>query len=132
MVDPAGNLLFLKRAKNPSKGLLGMPGGFIDAGETAEEALTREIQEEIGLHVHELRYLVSFPNLYRYQGVAYNVLDFFFVAFLDDFAAAAGAPDEVEEIVVLAPEAIDPERIAFPSMQKAVAYYLAHRGNLPH
>src|SRR5690606_1967208 len=72
LVDPAGNLLFIRRAKNPSKGLLGLPGGFIDPGETAEAALTREIQEEIGLHVQELRFLASFPNEYRYKSVMYS------------------------------------------------------------
>ena len=132
MVDPAGNLLFIRRAKNPSKGLLGMPGGFIDAGETAEEGLIREIREEIGVKVASLRYLASFPNVYRYQGVAYSVLDFFFVAFLQDFASATAEPEEVEEIVVLAPDAIDPELIAFPSMKKAVAFYLEHKDKLPH
>lgn len=124
MVDPAGNLLFLKRAKNPSKGLLGMPGGFIDAGETAEGALIREIREEIGVEVAELKYLVSYPNVYDYQRVRYNVLDFFFVAYLEDFAAAQGDPGEVEEIVVVNPRELDPAQIAFPSMKNAVRYYL--------
>jgi NAD+ diphosphatase len=132
MVDPGGGLLFLKRAKNPSKGLLGLPGGFIDAGETAEEGLVREIREEIGVEVAELRYLASFPNLYNYQGVAYSVLDFFFVAFLEDFAKATAEPGEVEEIVKISPGEVDYEKIAFPSMKKAVAFYLENKDKLPH
>jgi NADH pyrophosphatase NudC (nudix superfamily) len=60
--------------------MLGMPGGFVDPGENAEEALRREVLEEVGLHVTKLRYLTSRPNSYLYRGVALPVLDFFYVA----------------------------------------------------
>jgi len=42
-------VLLIKR-KNPPPGWA-IPGGFIDAGETAEEAAVREMKEETGLHV---------------------------------------------------------------------------------
>ncbi len=77
--DAAGQVLLLVRAKDPGKGKYGLPGGFIDAGETAEEALHREVREETGLRVRSSHYLASFPNEYVYQGFILPVTDLFFV-----------------------------------------------------
>ena len=44
-----GRVLLVKRNIEPGKGLWCLPGGFIEAGETAEEAVTREVREETGL-----------------------------------------------------------------------------------
>lgn len=48
--DPEGRLL-LVRKHNTS--FFMQPGGKVDAGETALEALSRELEEELGLHVNE-------------------------------------------------------------------------------
>lgn len=49
--DPGGRLLLIKRGHEPGKGLWSVPGGRIEAGETDEEALVREVREETGLIV---------------------------------------------------------------------------------
>ena len=40
----------------------GLPGGIIQAGETAEQTLRREILEETGLAVETAKYLFSVPS----------------------------------------------------------------------
>jgi 8-oxo-dGTP diphosphatase len=49
--DDAGRLLLIRRRNEPGAGLWSLPGGRIEAGETDEQALIREILEETGLAV---------------------------------------------------------------------------------
>ena len=65
-------LLVCRRGKNPKKGTLDLPGGFVDMGETGEQGVEREIQEETGLSVTSLEYLFSLPNTYLYSGFLHH------------------------------------------------------------
>jgi ADP-ribose pyrophosphatase YjhB (NUDIX family) len=47
-------LLFTQRAVEPCKGAWTLPGGFIELGETAEEAAIRELHEETNLQAHHV------------------------------------------------------------------------------
>jgi 8-oxo-dGTP diphosphatase len=44
-----GSILLIKRGKEPYKGRWALPGGFVECGETTEEAAVREVQEETGM-----------------------------------------------------------------------------------
>jgi ADP-ribose pyrophosphatase YjhB (NUDIX family) len=123
ILDAAGRLLLLRRANEPGKGKLGLPGGFADAGESAEAALIREAHEEAGLEVREVEYLCSAPNVYPYRGVTYNVLDLFFIARTDSFAQAT-ARAEVTEIVIQRPGEICLADIAFVSVRQAIELFI--------
>lgn len=119
LLRPDGMALFIRRAKEPSKGMLGMAGGFIDIGETAEQGLRREIREEVNLEVDSLEFLCSCPNSYTYREVTYPVLDLFFIA-RTSAPEAAVALDAVESFSWLDPHAVRPEDMAFPSMTDAM------------
>ena len=47
-------VLVIQRARKPYFGLWSLPGGRLEAGETAEQAAEREIMEEVGLRVWRL------------------------------------------------------------------------------
>ncbi|MEN9532290.1 MAG: hypothetical protein RIQ83_1514 [Pseudomonadota bacterium] len=65
-------VLVAVRGRAPGKGLLDLPGGFVDPGESLEEVLVRELKEELGLDLgREVpRYVGSFANVYPYDDVA--------------------------------------------------------------
>ncbi len=46
-----GSVLLVKRANEPSKGEWSLPGGVVELGETAKQALRREIKEELSIEV---------------------------------------------------------------------------------
>jgi 8-oxo-dGTP diphosphatase len=51
VVLDAGRVLLIKRAHEPLKGQWSLPGGGVELGETLEQAVAREVQEETGLDV---------------------------------------------------------------------------------
>jgi ADP-ribose pyrophosphatase YjhB (NUDIX family) len=120
--DREGRVLLVRRAKEPARGRLGVPGGFVDIGETAESSARREAREETGIDVEGLIFLGSWPNLYEWRGVVYPVVDLYFTGRVGD-GVAAWARHEVEEVVWLRPEDVDPATLAFPTTRAALARY---------
>jgi 8-oxo-dGTP diphosphatase len=53
--DPGGerSVLMIRRGGEPFRGLLALPGGFVDESETVEQAAVRELSEETGIALVE-------------------------------------------------------------------------------
>jgi 8-oxo-dGTP diphosphatase len=49
--DAAGRLLLIRRGHDPHRGSWSLPGGRVEAGESVEQAVEREVLEETGLTV---------------------------------------------------------------------------------
>lgn len=118
--DKDGRLAVVRRAKNPAKGTLDLPGGFADIGETIEEAIKREVREETNMEVEVESYLFSIPNTYVYAGIDAYPLDFFFKCTITDKSNIIVDPSENSELLFLNPEEIDPEDFGLSSVKKAV------------
>src|SRR5262249_45948947 len=118
--DSQGRVLVIRRAKDPAAGKLGVPGGFIDFGESAEEGMRREVREEVGLELDRVRFLVSYPNLYHYRDVIYPVVDLYFAA--DAVNPEAAQPlDAVTAVEWRTLADLPDEELAFESMRVALA-----------
>jgi ADP-ribose pyrophosphatase YjhB (NUDIX family) len=128
LVREDGRALFIRRGTDPAQGKLGMPGGFVDPGESAEHALVREIREEVGLEVTALHYLCSHPNRYVYSGVTYTTLDLFFTGSAANPGRAV-ALDAVESLEWEDPLSIDLEEFAFDSAREALCAYRSRAGH---
>jgi ADP-ribose pyrophosphatase YjhB (NUDIX family) len=115
-------LLLVRRAKEPAKGTLDLPGGFADRYETAEEVLYREVREETGLLLNNCRYLFSLPNIYPYGGFDVHTLDLFFECRVDNFDQAK-ASDDAAGLVVLSPPDLNPAEFGLQSIQQAIRMY---------
>jgi len=63
-----GRVLLGRRAQEPFRGWWDIPGGFMEAGETPEEALAREVAEETGLQVKRVDLLLALPDTYGEGG----------------------------------------------------------------
>jgi ADP-ribose pyrophosphatase YjhB (NUDIX family) len=60
-VTGKNRVLLIRRGVDPAKGKWALPGGYMDAGEMPEDALRRELMEEVGLQVQVQRLLDIFP-----------------------------------------------------------------------
>jgi NAD+ diphosphatase len=126
VIDRLGDIVFVERAREPRKGKLGLPGGFVDPGERAEDAALRECLEEIGWSPPELSFLGSFPNSYDYGGVAYNTCDLFFYYRLaegDAWPRFSSGDGEAVAIRLVALGDLREEDLAFPSLARAIEAY---------
>jgi NAD+ diphosphatase len=125
IVNQQGQVLLIERANDPGRGKLGMPGGFVDAGETAEASLHREVWEEVGLKIENVRYLMSHPNSYVYHGVINPVLDLFFQAQVCESQTICAADCEVSSWMWTDLDDRLLERMAFESNRRALEYFVA-------
>ncbi|AOS97681.1 NADH pyrophosphatase [Microbulbifer aggregans] len=88
MLVTRGEECLLARHTHHKHGLFTALAGFIEAGESAEEALAREVREEVGLQVGATRYVGSQPWPFPGQ---------LMLGYLADWAGGDVSPD-VEEI----------------------------------
>lgn len=133
--DKNNNILLEVRAKEPRKGYLAFPGGFVDPDERAEDAVVRECREEIGAEVTNIKFLCSFPNTYEYKDIVYKTCDMFFTAdicgayeTMEEMTASLKRQEsEVEGFKICRVETekdVDELPLAFDSAVKTLKYYL--------
>jgi len=118
-----GKLLLARRAIDPAKGMLDLPGGFVEPMERLEDTVVREIMEELGVHITKAEFLVSFPNEYIYSDFSVFTVDMAFVCSIDNHEAIVPA-DDVSSIEYLFPEEIKAETLCSKSMFEIINYYI--------
>jgi ADP-ribose pyrophosphatase YjhB (NUDIX family) len=131
MIISDGSMALLERAKDPAKGMLDLPGGFVDPGEGAIAGLLRECREELGWTPDEksIKLECSFANVYPYKNIMYNTCDMFFSIEQNglcekDFSLQIS---EVSAVRFIKLDKINFDDIAFVSAKRAIQTY---RGRL--
>jgi len=127
-------IVLLVRGREPGRGKLDLPGGFVDPGEGLLEGLLRELREELsweprilpGQNLSDVfKLFASFPNIYLYKNIPYNTCDAYFTVSAPglsekDLKAEAG---EITGIRFLRPGEIDPNDMAFGSTRRAIEVF---------
>lgn len=115
--DDQDRLLCIRRAKNPGKGTLGVPGGFMDKGETIQETAIRETKEETGIDVEVVSLLDNIPNSYVYAGMEQNPIDFYFLGKIKDITQMHPQEGETAEVLFIPRDQINPNDFGMLSTQ---------------
>jgi 8-oxo-dGTP diphosphatase len=92
--DPQERLLLIRRKNPPFEGRYALPGGFVEYGETTEQAAARELLEETGLRAVTLELIGVYSDPARdprghMVSIAYLVRVEAFAPQADDDAAHA-------------------------------------------
>lgn len=123
ILNSKGELLVARRGKEPALGTLDLPGGFVDNGESGEQAIVREIKEETGLNIQKVEYMFSIPNIYLYSGMHIHTLDMFYLCHTEEEAIQAA--DDVAECFWVPLKDVYVERFGLRSIRQAVHRFLA-------
>ena len=120
----------VRRGKEPAKGTLDLPGGFVDNGESAEQGIQREIKEETGLEVERVEYLFSIPNIYNYSGMDIHTLDMFYLCKVAN-TTSLQAMDDAEEALWIPLSAVNPDAFGLCSIRQAVGLFVKKTQTFP-
>jgi ADP-ribose pyrophosphatase YjhB (NUDIX family) len=129
VISTGKGILLLVRAKEPAKGKLDLPGGFVDLDEGALDGLRRECREELGwdpaVSGAECVLFASFPNIYPYKGIVYHTCDMFFTLEAPDLTEKDLRLEEAEisGARFVRTEAINYDDLAFDSTRRAIKAY---------
>ncbi|NLQ18064.1 NAD(+) diphosphatase [Marinomonas sp. M1K-6] len=85
-----GEQILLARGPQAPKGRYSNLAGFVEAGETLEQAVAREVREEVGIEITNIRYVSSQPWSFPHQ-----LMTGFFADYLS--GDITPAPGEIEE-----------------------------------
>jgi ADP-ribose pyrophosphatase YjhB (NUDIX family) len=112
VIAGAGGILLTRRAMDPGRGRWGLPAGYMEWDERAEDAAVREVREETGLEVRLERLVGVYSHPDR------GVLLVIYAATLVGGTLRAD-PEECEAVGFFPPEHL-PE-LAFPSTHDILA-----------
>lgn len=121
-VTEDNQVLLSVRGIEPFKGMLDSFGGFVDDQETVEDALARELNEELGLSPEDYEtphFISTETGLYPFDGEERSILSYFFWSRLTPNANPAPA-DDVSEIVTVPLADVDLTRMDNADVRKVI------------
>lgn len=107
-----GKALLVKRGINPEKDTWDLPGGFVRPDEHPEQAVIRELQEELGVNIRiQSLYFVNSPGEYVYKNIMSYTCDHLYLCTLESEELAAN--DDVAEFRWFSRDELPPNEQVF-------------------
>jgi ADP-ribose pyrophosphatase YjhB (NUDIX family) len=109
-----GKLLLVKQCKGPHSGKWELPGGGIEAGETAEDTLRREFREEVGMSFDNMQFLANLTAItdgIDEKGNLYHFHQMGSIYLIDCFSHSNAQPAEMEHAWI-DPKELETERVS--------------------
>lgn len=122
LFNSKGEILLSLRGHEPFKGKYDLPGGFVDFNETAEEAIAREIKEELDIDPEqytEPEYLTSYHADYPWGKEVYRNIILEYFAIINDNVEVK-ALDDVEAVRWILPSDVDDEELSIPQLPSVI------------
>ena len=110
-------VLLVKRALEPGKGLWGLPGGFLENGETLETGAQRELMEETKLK-GEVKEILGTCS--HFNSIFGDILLIGLVVHITDWSTLEAGDDASEAALF---KLRDKPKLAFPCHEKIVDLY---------
>lgn len=115
-----GEILLVKRAVPPNKGYWDTPGGFLENGEDPEPGLRREMKEELGITLKNIKYFGMYTDFYfeRYNLYTLNIV------YTCEISSGKMIPqDDISELKWFKKKDFPFKRFAFRWMKKVLNDY---------
>ena len=117
-----GEILLVKRKIPPKKGFWDVAGGFVDYQENLEQSLIREVKEELGVIITDIKYFTSQEDRYFFKGINYYTLCAFFTGKVDEEKIIA--TDDISGYKFFPKSAIPFDKLAFKGLKKVIRKYI--------
>lgn len=65
LISSKRSVLLIERGRDPFKGTWALPGGFVDMDESLEAACKRELEEETGILIREVKQFKAYGDVNR-------------------------------------------------------------------
>ncbi|MGF1703454.1 NUDIX hydrolase [Photobacterium makurazakiensis] len=116
IIEHEGKFLLGKRAIEPMSGKWSIPAGFMENGETVEQAAVREVLEETGATVEVLGpySIFSVPQMNQ----VYIIFRARFVGFQQPFG------DETEEVAFVTKDEVPWQALTYPAIGQILSRYI--------
>jgi mutator protein MutT len=119
VIGQDGRILLIRRAQPPNLGAWTLPGGRVQAGESLEEAIVREVREETAVGVRVIDRLG--PVTIALEGRVYEIHEHLVIPVGSDVARAGDDAAEVRWVVRGELDALDVDKDAITVVDRGIA-----------
>ena len=121
-----GEILLVRRGIEPFKGMWDLPGGFIQPGETFEESVKRELQEELSVKVELIKIIDGYNDIYIYESKEQKIVSptICFVVAVKVVSGTLTPGDDITECKFFPKNTVLKQKVAFKNVELGIRDYL--------